>query len=256
MAGAGGCPKNIWLEFAPEEIGGGGVSVEAGLGVEEFGIGDVESFAGEFVEEIEFFFCNGAVRVGGVDFGTRGMNTKFDHVVGGGFWGETVDAVFGSFDPDFGVFAGIWDTEVGVGLAVDLNRKVEEFFDPGTDCDDGCIMRILQLVRVFDKLVDAVNLVVEEMFVGFGAEEVSVSPTGDGIVDGDFVGGEFERREYCLSVVEALVGDFVIDEALFEGLKIRVGGVAEGEDACFGEDGGVEGLVEFLPERITLQHDF
>lgn len=66
--------------FTPEEIVVDGVGVEARLGINEFGVFDAQSTLGKFVEEVKFFFRDGAFWVCRIDFGAGRMDTEFDEI--------------------------------------------------------------------------------------------------------------------------------------------------------------------------------
>lgn len=63
--------------------------------------------------------------------------------------------------------------------------------------------------------LDASVSVAEEKFGCRLPEEVGVCPSGDGVVDCDFVCGEVEGGENGLGVIEAIIRDIVGDQALF-----------------------------------------
>lgn len=96
----------------------------------------------------------------------------------------------------------------------------------------------------------------EEEFGCSLAEKIGISPAGDRVVDSDFTFGELKGGEGCLGVIKTIVWDAVSDQTLLEGLEIGGLGFAECDNAGFGEDFGLEEVVDFGPEGVPLEHDF
>lgn len=162
----------------------------------------------------------------------------------------------GGFDPDFGVFVGIGDAEVGIGLAVHDYGKAEEFFGPCTQSENQDVVISDHAWRIREVGLDSAMAMGEEEFGCSLAEKIGISPAGDRVVDSDFTFGELKGGEGCLGVIKTIVWDAVSDQTLLEGLEIGGLGFAECDNAGFGEDFGLEEVVDFGPEGVALEHDF